>query len=179
MNHQPFESWLLSEEALEQEQERALQAHLMQCERCANLDASWVEVHQLFETAPRIAPAVGFTARWEDRLVLERKKRNTRQTWILLTFITVAAAIMFLVLGVQTLELLRFPEQLVMLMIYRVLTLVGYAYATQNLVFSLFGTFVDLVPAPLWIGLFGGFTMVSVLWFVMFKQLLYNRRMSL
>jgi hypothetical protein len=179
MNHQPFESWLLSEEALEEDQDRALREHLKGCERCANLDASWNDVHQLFETAPRMAPAAGFTARWKGRLAVERRKRQARQTWVLLALTTGGAAILFLLMGLQVVELLRFPEQLILLTIYRFATLIGTAFATQNLVFSLFGTIVNLVPTPVWIGLFGAFTMVCVLWFVIFKQLLYTRRISL
>jgi hypothetical protein len=179
MNHQPFESWLLSEETLEQDQDRALREHLRDCERCANLEASWNEVHQLFEYAPRPAPAAGFTARWEDRLAVERKKRQVRQSWILLSLTAGIAAILLLLMGLQAVELFRFPQQLILLMIYRLATLIGYAFATQNLVFSLFGTVVNLVPPPVWIGLFGTFTMVCVLWFVLFKQLLYSRRISL
>jgi hypothetical protein len=179
MNHQPFESWLLSEEVLEQDQEHALREHLRHCERCASLEASWSDVHQLIDTAPHVGPAAGFVARWEDRLALERKKRHARQSWVFLALTAGAAVILFLLLGIQTAELLRFPEQLILLTIYRLATLIGYIFATQNLVFSLFGTVLELVPAPVWIGLFGTFTMVCVLWFVMFKQLLYTRRISL
>ncbi len=179
MNHQPFESWLLSDEDLEQEQDRSLREHLRHCERCASLDASWNEIHQLFTGAPKVSPEAGFTARWQERQALERKKQHTRQSWVLLMLTAGVTAILFLVLGLQTVELLRYPEQLILLMIYRIVTLVGYAFATQNLVFSLFGTVLELVPGPVWIGLFGAFTMVCVLWFVMFKQLLYSRRISL
>jgi anti-sigma factor RsiW len=179
MNHQPFESWLLSDEDLQQEQELALREHLRQCEQCASLETSWNEVHQLFDTAPLVVPAAGFTARWEERLSQERKKRHTHQTWVLLAITGGVTTILSLLMGFQMLELLRFPEQLVLLVIYRIVTLISYVFATQNLVFSLFGTVVELVPGPIWVGLFGIFMMVCVLWFVMFKQLLHSRRISL
>jgi predicted anti-sigma-YlaC factor YlaD len=178
MNHQPFESWLLSEEVLEQDQDRTLREHLRNCEQCASLESAWTEVHQLLETASQAAPAAGFAARWQERVADQQWKRHARQSWIILALTAGAAAILFLAMGFQAVELLRYPEQFLLLMIYRLATLVGMAYATQNLVFSLFGTIANLVPPPIWIGLFGSFTMVCVLWFVMFKQLSNSRRIS-
>jgi hypothetical protein len=179
MNHQPFESWLLSEEVLEQDQELALREHLRNCEHCAELEASWGAVHKMFEASPRVRPAAGFTDRWESRLAMEKKKRHNRQSGFFLAITAGIATVLLLVMGIHAVDLLRFPEQLILFLIYRIATLIGYAYTTQNLVFSLAGTLVDMVPGPAWIAFVGLITMVFVLWFVVFKQLMYSRRISL
>jgi hypothetical protein len=179
MNHQPFESWLLSEDALDEDQTHLLREHLEICDRCSNLEESWNDVHRLFDATPRLAPAIGFADRWQERLVEHNRKRNFVQSWILFGITAGGAAILLILLGLQAIPLLRSPENFLLFLIYRLVALVTYVQTAQNLVFSILKTVTDLVPPPVWIGLFGTFTMVCVLWFVLLKQLTYSRRMNL
>ena len=74
MNHQPFESWLLAEQSLNREEQRALQVHLQECAHCTAL----VEVNGALKSAPMAAPASGFTQRFAARLAAQRaaERRN-------------------------------------------------------------------------------------------------------
>jgi hypothetical protein len=179
MNHQPFESWLLSEDALDEDQARSLRKHLENCDQCSSLEASWNDVHRLFEITPQVTPAPGFSARWQARLEGQQRKRHLYQSWILFAGTAGSAAVLLILLCLQALPILRTPENLLLFLIYRLVSLVAYVQTAQNLVWSLFGTIADLVPPPVWIGLFGTFSMFCVLWFVLLRQLSYSRRINL
>lgn len=75
MNHQPFETWLLNEQPLTTEQKRELDSHLRTCTHCTAL----VETGIALRNKRMVAPAVGFTTRFQTRLaaqrVIERRKR--------------------------------------------------------------------------------------------------------
>ncbi|MBV6396687.1 MAG: hypothetical protein HFACDABA_02287 [Anaerolineales bacterium] len=74
MNHLPFETWLLNEQPLAPEQQRGLQQHLRACDHCAAL----AEVNLALRAAKLAAPAPGFTARFQQRLEMQRalERRN-------------------------------------------------------------------------------------------------------
>jgi anti-sigma factor RsiW len=179
MNHQPFESWLLSEDDLDKDQSQSLRDHLANCERCASAEASWNEVQQLFDTTPQVTPAVGFATRWQARQAERTHLRQQRQSWILFGGIAAGSFVLLVMLIIQVVPVLRSPENLVLFIIYRLASLSAYVRAAQNLVFSLLGTIIPLVPSPVWIGLFGMFSMICVLWFVVLKQLSYSRSINL
>ncbi len=99
MNHQPYETWLLSEEALPPEQAQALQEHLQTCPACQRLERSWSGVEQLFRRSPLAAPAAGFSARWQARLAEEQRQRQRRNAWVMLAVTGGVAFILLLLLG--------------------------------------------------------------------------------
>ena len=74
MNHLPFETWLLNEQSLAPEEQRRLQLHLRDCEHCAAL----AEVNLTLRSVKMAAPAPGFTARFQQRLAMQRalERRN-------------------------------------------------------------------------------------------------------
>jgi hypothetical protein len=74
MNHRPFEDWLLNEQPLTPEQKRELQTHLKDCTHCTALAEVNLELHSV----KMVAPAPGFTARFQARLAGQRvrERRN-------------------------------------------------------------------------------------------------------
>ena len=95
MSHQPFETWILSEEDLDKEQNSSLQAHLAECEPCRNLQSNWQEVHKVMTASMSPAPLPGFSSRWQTRLAFDRQKRQQRRMWILtLSIFTLASLIL-------------------------------------------------------------------------------------
>lgn len=77
MNHQPFEDWMLADQALTPEQKRQLQAHLRMCTRCTAL----AEVNLALHSARLVAPASGFVDRFQARLEAQRKTQHQRNFW--------------------------------------------------------------------------------------------------
>lgn len=83
MSHQPFETWILSEEALDKDQNASLQAHLAECESCHSLQTNWQQVHNTFSTSMSPDPQPGFSSRWHTRIAFDRQKRQQRRMWVL------------------------------------------------------------------------------------------------
>jgi predicted anti-sigma-YlaC factor YlaD len=102
MSHQPYETWLLSEESLDEEQEKALQTHLEDCRQCQQLSQSWTQVQSLISTSSEPEPAPGFSLRWQQRLAIRREHQQQRKMWLLTLGLLALALIIFLSLAVIT-----------------------------------------------------------------------------
>lgn len=100
MSHQPFETWLLSEENLDEEQEKALQTHLESCPKCQQLSHSWAQVQSLISTSSTPEPTPGFSLRWQQRLAVNRQHQQQRRMWFLTLGLFALASIIFLGLAV-------------------------------------------------------------------------------
>ena len=81
MNHQPFEDWLLGEEKLTQEQQKALQDHLQACPTCTSLNQSWQGVQKAILATPQAAPLPGFSNRWKEHLAQKRAIQQRHTVW--------------------------------------------------------------------------------------------------
>lgn len=99
MNHQPFETWIFSEDPLQSEDMVQLNDHLQSCEDCRKLSHAMAQLDQTFTTTPAPAPAPGFTQRWQARLAVHRKLRQQRRMWFLtLGFFGLASLLSMLIL---------------------------------------------------------------------------------
>jgi predicted anti-sigma-YlaC factor YlaD len=104
MSHQPFESWLFSDQALDEEQQYLLHEHLEECQQCRAISESWSQVQSIMVLNATPEPAPGFTDRWHNRLVLIRQKRQRRRMWLLSFGMLGLAGLIFL--GLATTSLL-------------------------------------------------------------------------
>jgi len=73
VNHLPFENWLLNDTPVTAEQQRELDLHLRDCSYCTAL----AETGRMLKSTKTVAPVMGFTARFQARLV-ERKIADRR-----------------------------------------------------------------------------------------------------
>jgi predicted anti-sigma-YlaC factor YlaD len=103
MSHQPFENWLLSDEKLDEEQEKALQAHLDECQQCRLISHSWNQVENLMLTHPAPEPEPGFSLRWQQRLAFDSQRRQQRKMWLLTLGLFSLASIIFVGLALVSL----------------------------------------------------------------------------
>jgi len=85
MSHQPFETWLLSDEPLDDEQRHKLDAHLAECEICRVMADSLKQMELTIAQHPTPLPKPGFTNRWHTRLAINRQVRQQRRM-VYLTF---------------------------------------------------------------------------------------------
>ncbi len=177
--HQPFEDWLFSEERLSPEQEQSLQAHLHSCERCRSLEASWKGIEGLFTSVEAPAPASGFADRWQARLANDHRQRARRQSWAMLGITGGLSLAIFFYMCAQVLDVLRAPDQILILLVYRITSLIVYTEATRDLIVSFLAPVMVAVPVLFWVGVMGGISFLSVLWFVAFRQLTSPRRVRL
>jgi len=97
MKHQPFEEWLLNETSLTMEQKRELDLHVRSCAYCSALMETGVALHSV----KMVAPADGFTARFQARLAERKIANHRRRVW---------GAILFLIGGLSFLLWLAAPS---------------------------------------------------------------------
>jgi hypothetical protein len=84
MNHQPFEDWLLNEKLIDPKQKLDLDAHLRVCSYCSALAETGMALHSV----KKVAPAAGFTARFQTHLAARKLAERRRRLWgaVLFTF---------------------------------------------------------------------------------------------
>jgi hypothetical protein len=96
MNHQPFETWLFSDETLEPEQSRALSNHLDQCKECNQMSIALDRVFEVISNSDNPEPNPGFTQRWYQHLSLYREKRQEQRIWLIIFSLFALATIILL-----------------------------------------------------------------------------------
>jgi hypothetical protein len=101
MSHQPFETWILDHNRgnLSIDNRRELQTHLATCIQCQRLERRWQAVHQELRTLPMIAPATGFTRRWQAGLAERRVREQRKLAWQIFGALFGAALFILMVLG--------------------------------------------------------------------------------
>lgn len=84
MNHQPFEEWLFTEKLINPKERLELDAHLRICSYCSAL----AETGKALRTVKRVAPAAGFSTRFQARLAIQKAADRRRKRWgtVLFTF---------------------------------------------------------------------------------------------
>jgi hypothetical protein len=179
MNHQPFETWLLSEETLSPQQAKALREHLWACQDCQCLDHSLSGVGQLVQGSGMASPTPGFAARWQVRLAEEHRRRHQRQAWATLAITGSIAAILFVLLGVQALDVLHSPQQALMYVIYRLFSLYIVVQASLQLIPQTLQPLVGLLPLGLWVFALGIASILGVLWIVVYQKIMAFWRVRL
>jgi hypothetical protein len=112
MSHQPFETWLFEEDALEESEALALRQHLAECAVCRSLGAAWEEIGGLLGSPAIAAPAPGFADRWRGRLAVESERRRRRQAWAVLSATAAAGVAATAGMAFEVLALLDSPARL-------------------------------------------------------------------
>ncbi len=79
MEHQPFETWILTDTPLSSEQDSLLQAHLQTCGGCRTLRQRWQAAQAGVRTAPLAVPRPGFSARFLASLAERRAQQHRLQ----------------------------------------------------------------------------------------------------
>ena len=98
MSHQPFETWMISGETLNKEQQDDLNKHLLSCDVCRQLSRGLTEVDKMFSCAYDLTPAPGFTQRWHLRLSEHRQKKQERKMWLFTLGLFVLSGVILLTL---------------------------------------------------------------------------------
>ncbi len=166
MSHQPFETWLLSDQALDEEQTQLLREHLEECHQCQVVSESWLQVRELMALENGPEPIPGFTERWHSRLAVHRQKRQQRRMWFLSFGLLGLASLIFLGLATASLLSTSFPYALSQF-------IAGFAvFAARinhawNLFESLSGAFPLLIPLAIFIFIGAGSAAVTLMitWF--------------
>jgi hypothetical protein len=77
MDHRPYEDWLLERKDLTTSERRQLNAHLQECHACTAL----AEVELALKSVKVVAPAAGFTDRFQVHLAARKNALRRRTFW--------------------------------------------------------------------------------------------------
>ncbi|MBE0698107.1 MAG: hypothetical protein IH586_14395 [Anaerolineaceae bacterium] len=113
MSHQPYETWILDQQNLSTDDRRSLQTHLDDCPQCLRLQYRWQMVRQELTYPRMVAPAPGFTQRWQTGLVERKAREQRKQAWKIAGLLLAAALIVLLVMATYTLATTSFTDWLV------------------------------------------------------------------
>jgi predicted anti-sigma-YlaC factor YlaD len=179
MNHQPFEKWLLADEPPTGEQTLELRNHLRDCPRCRQLEVSWAEVNDLFQNSEQIAPAPGFTTRFQTRLEAQqaRNRRLYRQPWFLLVLNIGIAAVLLILLGLQLWRAFNSTAQLLLVKAFFLSIVLTIADVVQNIL-AIFIQVTEWFPVVQWAFLLGMSGFLGMLWITVGRQLVSTRRIT-
>jgi predicted anti-sigma-YlaC factor YlaD len=183
MGHQPFETWLLSEEPLLPEDEQKLQDHLENCDDCQHLSVAWGEVDAMFLGATSEGPAPGFTMRWQTRLVnlenAEYQRKQKRTSWMFFALTAGAALLVLAYLAIQFFSSIQAPVQLFISGLTLWAGILTVASAVQVAFIPFLDVLLVSVPIYWWIILAMAVSMLVVMFGFSIRYILIPRRVSL
>lgn len=147
MDHRPYEDWLLDDERLTAEQERALRAHLRDCPECAALDRS----NMALRAAPMSGPVAGFAARFQVRLAVERRVQRIVSILSAALVLVVGIGVLLVFLPPYLAYLSLSPTQFVVTLISPLINVVVTLYTTTLSGRPLPDAVLSFVPPYMWI----------------------------
>jgi hypothetical protein len=180
MSHQPFESWLLSEEPLAPDQIKALQAHLETCDACRQLSFDWAAVKKLFVSIPALKPAPGFSARWQARLALdsskEKRRIHLRQSLLFFLINAVSALTLFLLIALQLLQSFDTPVEVLLVGVDRLTTVLQFFKAIQEILAAVILVLTSIISPEGWVILATASGLICLAWIASLRRLIIARR---
>ena len=162
MNHRPFEDWLLDDQPLGPTQKRELDAHLRECNACSAI----AESNLALRSARVVAPAPGFTARFQERLVLARRAQRRRTLLGTLFFSLGGLALLALLAGPALVSMIGSPAEWISAMIRALLFIYTMILAITEAGSIVLRVLPGIMPPFLWLvllSMLGGF---GLLWSV-------------
>ena len=176
MNHQPFETWILTKEPLPEEQAQVLQAHLANCPACQHISTAWSDMDHILRAMPSVQPAVGFTSRWQSHLATralqDRLLKQHRQSWWLLLLSIGGAAVLLSLLVINFL-VYDSPTNVLIAVMYQVISLVSLTRAVQEILTTIVRMFMAIVPPVYWLVISGGLGLLSMLWIFSLRKIIH------
>ncbi len=162
MNHQPFESWLLEDAALDLEEKRKLNLHLRECEHCKAL----AETGLALQNTRQVSPAPGFTARFQERLESQRIAQRRRNFWGVILFTLAGLGIIALLIAPLLSRIADTPAEWISLLVGLIIFVLDSAQAMVEVGFVLLRVAPGFIPPYLWLIPASGVAGLSLLWTV-------------
>ena len=160
MNHQPFETWLLEEQTVSPEQKRQLLSHLKICQYCTALYETGVAL----QSKQMVAPAPGFTARFQKRLAAQRVAERRYKLWGLIVLIMGGVALLFGLAGSILLSIVNSPAEWLTLGIGYLLFIITSLQAFTEFGLVLLRVVPGFIPPLGWMVIISAIAGLSLLW---------------
>lgn len=178
-NHQPFNDWLLSGEALSPDDARSLQEHLSQCGECQVLAEALQGIERDLRHAPQHEPAPGFVNRWQARLEIDRLRHSRRQALWMMLFSLGGAMALFTMLAIQVAPLLRSPKPFLLAYAYEIVSAFSFMSVIGDALLTVVRTIVELIPPTQWAAIMMALACLGTVWVVTLHRLTSTRRVNL
>ncbi len=175
MNHQPFRSWLLSEDELTIEQSQALQSHLRDCVACRRIDSSWKELQAVIERSTELAPAPGFVDRWQVRLVEKKQHEQRLRSWYTIGGTSLVVISLLVLVAVQIWALVEAPNAYIAAIFDQLMGILSIIFTIRNLA-SVIPVPEPVITLAVMVLLFGMISFMSVLWLATYRKISMARR---
>ena len=168
MNHRPFEDWLLDDQLLDPAQKRELDGHLRTCNTCSAI----AESNLALRSARVVAPAPGFTARFQERLVLARRAQRRRTLLGTLFFSLGGFLLLAFLAGPTLVSLLGSPAEWISAMVRTLLFVYTTGMAVGEAGFVLLRVLPGFMPPFAWLVLLSSLSGFALLWSVSIWRLM-------
>jgi len=175
MSHQPFEDWILDDEALSGEEQQALDAHRAVCASCTRLGTARTAVDRGLRQAGMVAPSAGFTARFSQRLAEQRVRDGRRQAWGTFALAAAAAGVVAIPLALRlSQDWMSLGDWVVQMLIRLYDAWVGLRVA-RGFIQVAWNSLPDALP-PAWIlGIVAACLGIGVVWIATLYRFAYRR----
>ena len=160
MNHQPFEEWLLNDKNLTPVESRELDLHLRTCVHCTSLSATGLALR----SANVIAPASGFTMRFQQRLAAQKIADRRRRLWGMMVLLVSGISLLCWYAAPYLIAFIREPVEWVTTAIGYFLFIVTALHALTGVVTVLVRMAPDFIPPYVWMVLLSTLAGLGLLW---------------
>lgn len=178
MTHQPFQDWLF-DDTLDVTQADALHSHLDTCTGCRDLSGAFHQVENSLHAAPFVAPAPGFTERWQARLEAERSRLHKRQIRLAFVVGLSGALVLLGLLAILFWPLLDSLDALLWASVYQLYLAFTFIRQVGGPLATLARALAPALPLVFWVLILGLLTQMSVLWVVSYRYITNPRRIEI
>jgi len=168
MNHRPFEDWLLDDQPLDPAQKRDLDAHLRECDVCRGI----AESNLALRSARVVAPAPGFTVRFQERLVLARRAQRRRTLLGTLFFSLGGLTLLAFLAGPVLISVIGSPAEWISAMIRALLFIYTTTLAVAEAGSILLQVLPGFMPPFVWLVLLSSVSGLGLLWSISIWRLM-------
>ena len=162
MNHRPFEEWLLNDKHLTSTEKSELDTHLRSCTHCTTL----AETGLALRSARVIAPAAGFTLRFQQRLAAQKIVDRRRKLWGLVVLILTGAGLLGWIVAPYLYAVITSPVEWLTAAIGYFLFAVTSLHAYTEAFTVLLRIVPNFIPPYVWMVVFSGLAGFGLLWVI-------------
>ena len=160
MNHQPFEDWLLNDKNLTSAEKRELDLHLRTCINCTALSATGLALR----SANVIAPAAGFTVRFQQRLAAQKIAERRRKLWGMMALILGGVGLLGWFAVPYVYAFISSPVEWITAIIGYFLFVITSVQALTEIMTVLVRILPDFIPPYMWMVIVSALAGFGLLW---------------
>ena len=165
MSHQPFEQMIFDRKDLSEDEALSLDGHLLGCDQCTSLTAHWNEVEQLLRRAEPTGPAMGFSHRFQIKLVRQRHRAAHRQLFGIVTLLTFGLVVTAGLFGAELVSLTFSVASTLLKVIIGTIQAFTYVNLAGSFVWAILENTLGRVSPGIWLFISASLSFIIFVWF--------------